>query len=272
MNYLDTITSLLSEASVIAQNSFETIINGGTTKGIDNNQVLTQTDLDISHLLVSKLKFLYPNHNIIDEESGVVDARSIYTWVVDPIDGTSNFANGLPMYGVMIGLLEKEIPIAGGVALPFFKELYTAEKGGGAFCNGIRIQVTQEQNLMKTLFVYALDGHQEDPEITHKECEIFADIALKVRNIRTSNSCFDLMMVARGRYAAWLNRTSKIWDNVAPQIIIEEAGGVYTDFVGNPIDYSDPLLKASANFTVCATTPILQHEIQGIVNIHGFRN
>jgi len=94
--------------------------------------------------LITKISQAFPEHNIIDEEVGVIDNNSNYTWVIDPIDGTSNFANGVPTYGIMLGLLENNIPIAGGIALPEFSEIYVAEKGTGAFCNGEKVQVSSE--------------------------------------------------------------------------------------------------------------------------------
>ncbi|MBI2034197.1 MAG: hypothetical protein HYT11_00495 [Candidatus Levybacteria bacterium] len=84
--------------------------------------------------------------------------------------------------------------------------------------------------------------------------------------MRVSNSCFDTMMVAKGNYGGWLNKSSKIWDNVAQQIIIEEAGGVYTDFYGEPLDYSNPLSKAKLNYTQCAASLALHKQLQEIIH------
>src|SRR3989344_8571306 len=170
-----------------------------------------------------------------------MDKKSKYTWVVDPIDGTSNFANGLPTYGIMMGLLEDDKAIAGGIVLPAFDQLYVAQKGEGAFCNGQKIRVTSETRLLSSLVAYGIDGHQEDPQKTMKEAEILAKIILNIRNLRTTNSAYDMVQVPAGRYGAFLNRTTKIWDNVALQPIVEEAGGIVTDFWGKPMDYSNPL-------------------------------
>ncbi len=268
MTHRDFISQSLREAANISTASLGMVT--AEIKGTDHNQVLTQTDIKIGNLLVSRIKDAFPSHNIIDEESGVIDKKSSYTWVVDPIDGTSNFANGLPMYGIMLGLLESDTPIAGGVILPAFNEFYYAEKGNGAYCNDKKIEVTQETNLLKCLAVYAIDAHQESPDLTNKECLLLRDMVLNIRNYRVSNCCFDQMMVAKGKYAAWLNRTSMIWDNVAPQIIIEEAGGMYTDFMGRKIDYTHPITKADKNFTVCAAPYVLHQKIQKIIQKHSF--
>lgn len=263
MKYDNFITQSLEEASDIARKSFGKVI--GTTKEDDNNQVLTETDLEIGKLLIGKIQTKFPEHNIIDEEAGVIDNKSDFTWVIDPIDGTSNFANGTPLYGIMLGLLKNDVPIAGGLALPNFSEIYVAEKGRGAYCNSKKIHITNESNLKKVLVAYGIDGHQENPKFTRDECALLSEIILNIRNLRTSNSVFDIAMVTKGNYGAFLNRTSKIWDNVAQQIIIEEAGGIYTDFFGNAIDYSKALSRPQDNFTFIASSPALHKELLKII-------
>lgn len=262
--YQDFIKKVLQRASEIANNNFGKVTS--TTKCGDNNQVLTQTDLEIGTFIISEIEKEYPDYNIIDEEAGVIDKKSEYTWVIDPIDGTSNFANGLPTYGTMFGLLKNNESIAGGIVLPFFDEIYIAEKGSGAFCNNQKIKVSTETNLLKSLVVYQIDGHQENPDLTRNETKLLAEIILNIRNLRDTNSAYDLAMVACGKYGAILNKTSKIWDNVAQQIIVEEAGGIYTDFYGNKMDYSNPLSKAKDNFTYSAGASLLHQKLIDIIN------
>ncbi len=264
MDYKSFIKLALEDVSKTAKQSFGKI--QGTTKVEDSNQVFTETDLKIGRLLIDKIHNAYPNYNIIDEEVGVVDNKSQYTWIVDPIDGTSNFVQGIPMYGIMLGLLKGDKPIAGGILLPEFSELYVAEKGKGTYCNGKIIQVSDKKNLLDSLVAYGIDSHQEDPKFTKDECLLLSKIVLKIRNLRASNSVYDFAMVAKGKYGAYLNKTSKIWDNVTPQIIIEEAGGIYTDFFGKPIDYSNPLTKTNKNFTYCAAAPNLHQQLQKIIH------
>lgn len=262
------ITVVLKDAASIANNNFGKV--SGTVKPDDNNQVLTETDIEIGNLIVSRVKEQYPEWNVIDEEAGVVDNGSNYTWVIDPIDGTSNFANGVHTYGVMMGLLKDDTPVVGGIALPYFNEIYVAEKGKGTFCNGEAVRVSEEGSLLNSLVAYGIDGHQENPILTINETKTLAHIILGIRNLRSSNSVYDNALVAKGKYGASLNQTSKIWDNVAPHIIIEEAGGVYTDFFGNAMDYSDPLHKVDDNFTWCAGSPGLHAQLQEIIG-HGQR-
>ena len=262
--YAPFIESTLKKASEIANEQFGNVEH--SVKPDDNNQVLTQTDLAIGKLIVSEIQRTYPDHNIIDEEAGIIDNGSNVTWVVDPIDGTSNFVAGLPAYGIMIGVLEDDTPVAGGVALPAFDEVYLAQKGNGATCNGAPIHVSKEQNIARTLVAYGIDGHQENPDLTAQEVETLRRIILAIRNLRTSNSAYDFMMTARGTYGSNMNQTSKIWDNVAPQIIIEEAGGVYTAFDGSAIDYTNALKKVNENFTVCCGSESIHRELQKIIH------
>lgn len=245
---LSFISETLNQSAKIANKNFGKVTS--TTKQGNSNYVLTQTDISIGTYIIEQIQKTFPDYNIIDEEAGVIDKKSRFTWVVDPIDGTSNFASGLPTYGVMIGLLENETAIAGGIALPAFGQLFMAEKGQGATCNGQTIHVSNQTDSLSTLVAYGIDGHQEDPQITIQETEILAKIILNIRNLRTTNSAYDMAHVADGKYGAYLNQTTKIWDNVALQPIVEEAGGIVTDFWGYPMDYSNPLSKAKQNFTI----------------------
>lgn len=265
MNFSLFIQKALLEAAKIARDNFGSV-SQISTKENDNNQVLTETDIAIGAFLVEKIQSEYPTHNIIDEEAGVIDNQGEYTWVIDPIDGTSNFANGLPTYGIMIGLLHNDQAIAGGVVLPEFNELYSGEKGLGATCNDKTIHVSSETTLLNSLVAYGIDGHQEDPQKTLDEVGVLARIILNIRNLRTTNSAYDMAQVPSGKYGALLNQTTKIWDNVAIQPIIEEAGGVVTDFWGKPLDYSNALSRTDENFTICAGAPTLHAKLQEIIN------
>lgn len=264
MEYKEFITKALKESSEIALSYFGNVV--GTVKPDDNNQVLTEADLEIGKNIISLVKATYPKYNIIDEEAGVVDNGSDFTWVIDPIDGTSNFANGIPTYGIIIGLLQKNIPIAGGVALPAFSEICVAEKGSGTFCNNEKLMVSNETNLLSSLLAYGIDGHQENPSMTLDEGKLLGELVLNIRNLRASGSVFDGIMVAKGKYGGYLTRTGKIWDNVGLHILIEEAGGIYTDFFGKPIDYTNPLSKVKDNYTSCMGAPVLHKEIQKIIH------
>jgi myo-inositol-1(or 4)-monophosphatase len=265
MEYRDFLEQELTAAGKLAQTFFGNV--SGTVKPGDNNQVLTEADIAIGKQLVAAVQKVYPEHNVIDEEAGGIDKGSRYTWVIDPIEATSNFAVGLPQYGIMIGLLEDGIPIAGGIIAPAYNKLYIAEKGKGTTCNGERIHVTSEEKLSNVLVSYGIDGHPEDPERTKLEGQVIADLVLAIRNLRnTGCEALDPMYVAEGRFGARINTTSKIWDNVAPQIIVEEAGATWTTANGETPDYSNPIQRIEQNFTNCAASPALHRQLQTIIN------
>lgn len=264
MSYTDFIGEVLKEASVIARKNFGKV--KGRTKPDDNNQVLTDTDIEIGNFIIAQISREFPKQNIIDEEAGVIDKGSEFTWVVDPIDGTSNFAVGVETYGTMIGLLKNRTPIAGGLSLPSFYQIITAEKGKGAFLNGKKISVTSEKDLSKTLVAFGIDSRKEDPEKTRKEMRIASEIVLSSRNLRSSNSVFDVVMLAKGAYSCYISQSGRIWDHVAPLIVIEEAGGIYTDYYGKKMDFSKPLTKIQNRYSVCASTPILHKKLQEIIH------
>jgi len=227
----------------------------------------------VGELLVEAVKQAYPNENIIDEEAGVVDNRSDFTWVIDPIDGTSNFAAGLPMFGIMIGLLHKGVPVLGGIALPFYQEFYIGGKDLPTTKNGKPVRLSNKTKLSDCLVVYGMDGYQDEPERTYQETQLVAKIVLACRNLRASNSVFDTAKTAEGAFGVSINQGSKIWDNVAQQAVVEGTkdtngkDGVYTDVFGQPIDYSNPLTRVDQNFTFCAGPAALHAQAQAV--IHG---
>ena len=267
MDYLAFLEKELRASADIALQHFDKV--SAQTKPGDNNQVLTEADLAIGKHLVAAVRAAFPGHNVIDEEAGVIDNGSRYTWVIDPVEATSNFAAGIPEYGIMVGLLDDATPIAGGIIVPAHSRLYLAAKGKGATCNGKPIHVTEETDLSKVLISFGIDSHRENPAKTVAECRMLADIVLASRNMRNSGcEAVDPMYVAEGKLGGRVNMASKIWDNVAPQIIAGEAGAVWTDAYGEPIDYSQPVTRAEQNFTFCVASPALHMQLVEITRSH----
>ena len=218
MDYQMFLLKTLTTASQIARERFGNV--SSARKCGDPNQVVTEADREISSMIIAEIQRTYPSHNILDEEAGIFDNASAYTWVIDPIDGTSNFAQASPLYGCMLGLLKDHEPVAGGFALPAFHEIYTAEKGKGAYCNQQRVQVQDDQELFSALIAYGIEGKQEASKSTRQECELLADILLACGSVHTSGSVFDAARVAKGVYGGFLYRDCKIWDTVAPHLLL----------------------------------------------------
>lgn len=263
--YKEFLTKTLNGASEIANRMFGKVT--GKLKEHDNTQVLTEADLAVGKFIIGEIQRSYPDHNIIDEETGATDNKSEYSWVIDPIDGTANFAIGIPLYGIMLGLLEKDKPLAGGFVLPYFKETYIAEKDKGVFLNGEKLELSDRSDFSRLMVAYGVERIKENPELINKQAEFMVKIASEFLLVRNSGSVFDIAMFVKGGYGACLYNQSQIWDNVAQHIAVQEAGGIYTDFYGNPIDYSNPLSKVNSNYTYCAAPPKTHKKLQEI--IHG---
>ena len=215
------------------------------------SSVLTEADLASERAILKVLGDTDCPYNIITEESGYIDHGSELTWVVDPLDGTSNFAAGLPWFGVIIALMRMGEPILAGMYLPVDKELYLAELGKGASKNGIPIGTTPSPNLAEQLIAYSFD-FSTDPAKTTFEMQLMARLTKQVRNIRSTNSLIDFCYAADGRLGAAINQSTKVWDIAAPSLIIKEAGGVVTDICGDVLKFNLSPGSFDRNYTIVA--------------------
>jgi myo-inositol-1(or 4)-monophosphatase len=215
------------------------------------SSVLTEADLASERSILEVLTGSGKQCNIISEEKGYLDRGSGRTWVVDPLDGTSNFAAGLPWFGVIIALFEGSIPVLGGMYLPMEDLLYIAEAKKGASRNGLPVRTTESGELREQLVSYSFD-FSEDPGTTLREMEIMAKISGKVRNIRSTNSLVDFCYTADGRLGAAMNQTTKIWDIAAPSLIIREAGGTVSNIRGEEIRFDLSPGGMKKNYTILA--------------------
>jgi myo-inositol-1(or 4)-monophosphatase len=256
MTYLTFLESLLNDAGKLAMSFPQRM--PASIKNADVNQVVTAADTAVGNRIRSRIRETFPRDSVIDEESGTVRGTSPVTWIIDPIDGSSNFAAGSPLYGVMVGVLAHDEPIAGGVALPALSETYVAEKGQGAYCNANVLKIEEDGDLTQELVAYGMDIYPAELAL---DCRILAGVASRCRGIRMSNSIFDCMMVAKGVYGGFMHRRNRIWDCVAPHMIVEEAGGVFSAMDGRALDYTNPLAKTSAVFSILACGPVFHETI-----------
>jgi myo-inositol-1(or 4)-monophosphatase len=267
MSYVELIVETLRACEPIAEKHFGRA--SAVAKHGDRTQVVTEADVEIGHAIAAALSARFPDHNLLDEELGAVDHGSRFTWVIDPVDGTSNFAAGVPTYGMMIGLLDEGRPIACGISLPAFHQMYWAGAGGGAWRDGTRIAVDPGAELSSSLVAYAIDGRSDDPARTRSECLLLAEVALAARNVRCANSVYDPILVAEGKYGAWLCHSSRIWDQVAPHLLLQEAGGRYTCLDGSEVRYDRPLSRAGDNYDTCAGPLRVHQQLQEL--LRGFK-
>ncbi len=224
------------------------------------SSVVTKADLAAERAILEVIDGAPEAFNIITEESGYIEKHSEFTWVVDPLDGTSNFAAGLPWFGVIIALFKEAKPILGGMYLPVDQQFYLAEAGGGATRNDIALRVTTSANLSEQLVVYSFDFN-EDEASTRAEMEVMAKLSREVRNIRATNSLVDYCYVADGRLGAAMNQATKIWDIAAPWLIIREAGGTVTDIHGQEIKFDLSSKAVNDNYTIIASGSGLHQDL-----------
>lgn len=189
---------------------------------------LTDMDLKAEKRILSVLRD-FP-YSIYSEEMGKEIKKSDYMWVVDPLDGTTNYSIRNPFFDVSIALLRKGEPLLGVVYAPFTKEMFYAEKGKGAYLNGKRIQVSKESNISKLLLVYC---HNHDKRNTERLIEAFRRIKpLPLDFNRMRAGALELSFVAAGRLGCYLGCGFQLYDVAAGALLVREAGGKITDFDG----------------------------------------
>ncbi len=217
------------------------------------SSIVTEADFASDAVINKIIKANFPEHNIISEETGFTDNNSEYTWIVDPLDGTSNFASGIPWFGVLITVLNKNVPVMAGAFLPVQDIIYFAEKGTGTFRNGKLLPKINNKNLKDSLFAFCVD-YSDDPELLNKGLEIYRYIVKSSRNIRSTNSLMDFIFVAEGKFGGVLNLYTKVWDISGLGLIINEAGGIIKNIDGNDLQFSVGNDLIEENFSVLAGT------------------
>lgn len=191
--------------------------------------LVTEVDRGSEEIILEYIRRKHPNHSILSEEDGITDKKSDYLWVVDPLDGTNNYAQGLPIYCVSIGLRYRDETILGVVYAPYLDEMYEAIRGRGSYRNGGRLSVGEKKALdrcvLATGFPYDKGTH------TLNNIEYFSRLVPKLRGIRRMGAAaYDLCLVASGNLDGYWEMNVSQWDVEAGNLIIEEAGGVVRSF------------------------------------------
>jgi myo-inositol-1(or 4)-monophosphatase len=196
--------------------------------------LVTEADRNSEALIRRRIRERWPSHDVLGEENGLVDTGSEYRWYVDPLDGTTNFAHGYPVFCVSMALEFKGERIAGVIYDPTREELFAAEKGGGAFLNGQPMQVSKIGRLAECLVATGFPSHKR-----HKNPNIhfYQEITLRTHGVRRAGSAaLDLCYVACGRYDGFWEFNLNPWDTAAGVLMVQEAGGRVTDFSDGPFN------------------------------------
>jgi myo-inositol-1(or 4)-monophosphatase len=218
---------------------------------------VTHIDTESEQIIINTIKSDFPDHSFLTEESLKEDDKGYYRWIIDPLDGTTNFIHSYPVFSVSIALEFQGEIILGIVYDPVRDEMFSAEKGKGAFLNGQPLSVSSINRLDNSIIATGFPFRNKD--MIDDYLKLFKNIFQKVSDIRRAGSAaLDLAYIACGRCDGFFELGLSPWDVAAGSILINEAGGIITDFSGN----SEYLLTGN----IVAGTPVLHGNILNEVN------
>jgi myo-inositol-1(or 4)-monophosphatase len=218
-------------ATVINRASFD--IDRITVSEKQHNDFVTDIDQAAEQAIIETLLKAYPSHAILGEESGPsknLNDESEFAWIIDPIDGTTNFMHGYPNYCVSIALQQRGVITNAVIYDPVRNDLFTATKGAGAYLNDKRIRVSNHDRIGKALLA---SGHGVGPRAVAEYLKMYEVIAERCHGIRSAGSAaLELANVAAGRSDGFYEKGLKIWDIAAGSLLVTEAGGICGEFSG----------------------------------------
>ena len=219
---------------------------------------VSSADKRTEKTIIEELQKAHPEYGIITEETGIINKSNIKNrWIIDPIDGTMNFLNGIPQFAISIAYEENNEIICGVIFNPITNEMFCAEKGNGAYLNNTRIRVSNKKKLKDALLVTG--GPKGASKIKNKIYSEYINVSNNVSNVRKFGSAaLDMAYVACGRFDGYWQRELNYWDIAAGVIILREAGG-FIDFFEDDLSY--PLKK-----NVLASNSNIHHELKELIN------
>ncbi len=206
--------------------------------------IVTDVDIASERLIREAIANQYPRHQVLAEEGGLAESRSEYRWVIDPLDGTTNFAHGYPIFCVSIALEYQGETILGVVYDPMRDELFTAERGGGSTLNHRPIRVSSTDSMMQSMLSTGFPYDIRTSTLTN--LDHWANFAMSAQALRRDGAAaIDLCYVACGRFDGFWELNLSPWDMAAGGLIVTEAGGQVTDFSGGEFSIYKPEIIAS---------------------------
>lgn len=238
-SFVETAADIAREAGAIVRKYLEQHI-GFELKG--DFDLVTEADRTSERLIVERLKAAFPTHAIVAEEGGGQEGNSEYRWYVDPLDGTTNFAHGFPAFNVTMGLERAGELIAGVVFDPLRDEMFTAERGSGAFLNKRRIQVSKVSRIENSLAATGFPSRKRHESVN---IHFFYQVAMSSHGVRRAGAAaLDLAYVACGRLDAYWEFGLNPWDMAAGVLLIREAGGTCSNMHGGALNLRGPHILA----------------------------
>lgn len=240
---------MLNKIIDIAKEAGE-IIKDGYRKNIEiefktgENNLVTEIDKKSEECIINFIKKEFPTHSILSEESGKTDKNSEYIWIIDPLDGTTNFAHGFPIFSVSIGVQKNDETIYGVVYDVMRDVVYAAEKNSGAYANNRKMKVSTNTQLTRSLLVTGFPYNvKENPNNAIGKFNAFLMVARAIR--RLGSAAIDFCYVADGIFDGFWEVSLNPWDIAAGMLLVEEAGGIVTNFKGDKIDIFSKEILAS---------------------------
>jgi myo-inositol-1(or 4)-monophosphatase len=206
--------------------------------------LVTEADQMSEEFILTQINRRYPEHGILSEESAAKNEQALMRWIIDPLDGTTNYAHGFPFFCVSIALEQEGTVVLGAIYDPTRDDLFTARRAGGAYLNGKRLRVSSENDLSRSLLA---TGFPYDIRISEdNNLDYFNAMAVRVQAIRRAGAAaLDLAYLAAGRFDGFWELKLKPWDTAAGCLLVTEAGGVVSDLKGGPWNIQSPALAAS---------------------------
>ena len=219
---------------------------------------VTSADKRTEKILIEELQKAHPEYGIITEETGIINKSNTKNrWIIDPIDGTFNFMNGIPQFAISVGYEEENEIKCGVIFNPIMNEMFCAEKGNGAYLNNSRIRVSKKNKIKDALIVTG--GPKGASKIKDKIFSEYINVSNNVSNVRKFGSAaLDIAYVACGRFDGYWQRELNYWDIAAGIIILKEAGG-FVDFFEE--DKNAPLKK-----NILASNSFIHEELRELIN------
>jgi myo-inositol-1(or 4)-monophosphatase len=225
------------------------------------SDLVTQADLAAQEAIKKVVLGHFPNHHFVGEEdagTGLLKAEKC--WIVDPLDGTTNYVHQVPHYAVSVALAEHGAPSVGVIFDPVSRECFSAVRGEGAYLNGTRLQTSTATDLAQAI-VAASFSARVDPQ--SPEIDQFRAALLNCQAVRrTGSAALNLCYVAAGRFDAFWALSTKAWDVAAGVLLVEEAGGTVSDLAGDAFDIARP-------HPVTSATPMLHRQFLELLNLAG---
>lgn len=254
--------SFLNPAMAAARLGGEVLMKRTSPLNIDYKDASTRNmvsniDLEAERVITEFIKEQWPDHQILAEEGGLDKGNSSYKWIIDPLDGTTNYIHGFPFFSVSIGLEFEGTLLAGVVYEPVRNKIFYAEKGKGAFLNGYPLQVSKEVQIRHALLVTGFSYEMKNnPDENFIHFFNFSRAAQGVR--RTGSAALDLCYLAAGYFDGYWELNLAPWDTAAGSLIVEESAGKVTDFNGEPFSIYSKAILASNGLIHSQMIDILQ--------------